>query len=143
MTPSTGIEVTEKSLPHGCYTTYTNHKCRCPECKEANRAYWLNWNRTRKPRVAYCSHQQWRFHAGHFSPYNGGKYLAREICVHCNKTRTVKRLDVEKYIHQLRNYVTLMETQHGDVVKAAKAAHFQRQLKKKRRNLKRSRKWEQ
>jgi len=29
-------------IPHGKYSSYTNHKCRCARCRDANTAYHLD-----------------------------------------------------------------------------------------------------
>lgn len=38
-------------VTHGHYSMYTNHKCRCAECREAYRVYR---QRYRKPKVTAC-----------------------------------------------------------------------------------------
>ena len=38
-------------VKHGDYSMYTNHKCRCPECREAFRLFR---QRYRRPVVAVC-----------------------------------------------------------------------------------------
>lgn len=58
---------------HGKISTYTNHKCRCDECREAWREYSRSYYR-RKPEVARAkrqrSYSEWReFALG----YLGGK----------------------------------------------------------------------
>lgn len=39
---------------HGTVSTYTNHKCRCDACREAQRLYMRGWySRNREHRTAY------------------------------------------------------------------------------------------
>jgi hypothetical protein len=39
-----------ETLPHGTYSTYSNHGCRCPLCVDAMRIYWRKVNDRRRVR---------------------------------------------------------------------------------------------